>query len=159
MQGGRASNPMKVSATGGPTSATGPRPARGAGGEGFRIEAFTPAGPPASAGAVSTAGAVMGVGALLALQEVGSPLERRRRSVWRASSLLDELEGLKIALLGGSFGRVDLDRLTRVVREQRDATEDPKLEMLLDEIETRALVELAKLERATGENDGRVKPS
>ena len=101
----------------------------------------------------------MGVDALLALQEIGSPLERRRRSIRRASSLLDELEGLKVALLGGAFGRVDLDRLTRVVREQRDATEDPRLETLLDEIETRALVELAKLERAAGEFDGHAKPS
>ena len=99
----------------------------------------------------------MGVGALIALQEVGSPLERRRRSVRRAGTLLDELEGLKIALLGGAFGRVDLDRLTRTVREHRDATEDAKLELLLDEIETRALVELAKLERAAGEIDARVK--
>lgn len=101
----------------------------------------------------------MGVGALIALQEVGSPLERRRRSIRRASSLLDEMEGLKIALLGGSFGRVDLDRLTRVVREQRDATEDPKLESLLDEIETRALVEVAKLEFTAGKIYGSAKPS
>ena len=150
---------MKVSATGGPTAATGARASRSAGGDGFRISAFAPAAAPASAGAVSASGGVMGVGALIALQEVGSPLERRRRTIRRASSLLDELEGLKIALLGGSFGRVDLDRLTRVVRDQRDATDDPKLESLLDEIETRALVELAKLERAAGEIDARAKPS
>ena len=34
----------------------------------------------------------------------------------------------------------------KAVREERAATEDPKLEGLLDEIETRAEVELAKLE-------------
>lgn len=88
----------------------------------------------------------MGVDALLALQEVGSPLERRRRSVRRAGRLLDELEGLKVALLGGDLGLTDLDRLTRAAREQREVTDDPKLESVLDEIETRAQVEIAKLE-------------
>jgi hypothetical protein len=39
--------------------------------------------------------------------------------------------------------------LTRAVREQRALTDDPGLEGLLDEIETRAAVELAKLEGAT----------
>lgn len=159
VQGGSASAQMKVSSTGGPTATTGARSAREAGGEGFSISAFAPSAAPASAGAVSSAGGVMGVGALLALQEIGSPLERRRRSIRRASSLLDELEGLKIALLGGRFGQADLDRLTRVVREHREATDDPKLEALLDDIETRALVELAKLERAAGEIDARAKLS
>ena len=145
---------MKVSATGGAAPTSGARAASGKGGEGFRISPFAPTAPPALANSVAGAGSVMGVGALIALQEVGSPLERRRRSVRRAGTLLDELEGLKIALLGGAFGQVDLDRLTRVVREHRDATEDARLELLLDEIETRALVELAKLERATREIEG-----
>ena len=38
--------------------------------------------------------------------------------------------------------------LTRAVREQRSLTEDPQLEDLLDQVETRAAVELAKLEGA-----------
>ena len=39
----------------------------------------------------------------------------------------------------------DLDRLRRAVRDERDATEDPGLEAVLDEIELRAAVEMAKL--------------
>lgn len=138
---------MKVSATGSATPGGGARPARG-GGEGFRLAGPDAASATSQTSSVSGVGGVMGVGALLALQEVGSPLERRRRSVRRASRLLDELDGLKIALLGGAFGHADLDRLARAVRDQRDATDDPKLEGVLDEIETRAMVELAKLERA-----------
>jgi hypothetical protein len=88
----------------------------------------------------------MGVEALLALQEVESPTERRRRSVRRAGRLLDELDKLKVALLGGDLTQAQLDALTRAVKEQRAATDDPKLEGLLDEIETRAAVELAKFE-------------
>jgi hypothetical protein len=53
-----------------------------------------------------------------------------------------------VALLGGDLSQAQLDRLSRAVREQRSATEDPKLEAVLDEIETRAAVELAKLETA-----------
>lgn len=142
---------MKVSGTGGPSQAPGSRPARpGGGGEGFRIAgAPAPAAPSAVTSASGVSG-VMGVEALLALQDVESATERKRRSVNRAGRLLDELDGLKIALLGGDPNTAQLDRLTRAIREQRSATEDPKLEGLLDEIETRAAVELAKLEVARG---------
>jgi hypothetical protein len=89
---------------------------------------------------------VLGVEALLAMQDIETSTERRRRSVRRAGRLLDELDEIKIALLGGELGTAQLERLGRAIREQRSGTEDPKLETLLDEIETRAAVELAKLE-------------
>lgn len=139
---------MKVTGTGGVSQASGARPARGGGGEGFRVAAPQGASGPGQVSSVAGAGPVMGVEALIALQEVGSPLERRRRSVARAGRILDVLEGLKVALLGGDLGPGDLDRLRRAVREERAATEDPRLEGLLDEIEARAMVELAKLEMA-----------
>ncbi len=142
---------MKVTGTGGLSQTSGPnRPARSGGGGGFQIAgAAAPAAPAAVTGA-SGVGGVMGVEALLALQDVESATERKRRSVGRASRMLDELDGLKVALLGGDLDPAQLDRLARAVREQRAATEDPKLEDLLDEIETRAAVELAKLEMARG---------
>lgn len=140
---------MKVTGTGGVGQAGAPRSARSTdGGEGFRLPSATaPAGPAQSAG-VSASAAVMGVEALLTLQDVGGPLERKRRAVGRASRLLDVLEGLKVALLDGRITGGDLERLQRAIREQRAATDDPRLEGLLDEIETRAEVELAKLEQA-----------
>ena len=145
---GRSKPSMKVSGTGGPTQATGPRPARAGGGEGFRIAAPDAPAAAAPASSVASTASVMGVDALIALQEVGSPLERRRRSVARAGHILDVLDGLKVALLDGELAPADLERLAHAVRQQRAATEDPKLEELLDEIETRAAVELAKLEAA-----------
>jgi hypothetical protein len=87
--------------------------------------------------------------ALIALQEVGGPLERRRRALNRAGTILGALEGLKLDLLEGGLSRTAIEALTRAVREQRAVTDDPRLEALLDEIETRAAVELAKLEGAT----------
>ena len=140
---------MKVTGTGGIGGAAGPRPARAAGGDGFRLPsgAGAASGPTQAAGVAGTA-SVMGVDALIALQDVGGPLERRRRAVGRAGRLLDVLDGLKVALLDGNIGGDDLVRLKSAISEQRAATDDPKLEALLDEIETRAAVELAKLEQA-----------
>lgn len=138
---------MKVSGTGGLSQTSGAKPAKGAAtGGGFHV-ASTSA--PAAPAQVSSVSGVMGVEALLALQDVESPTERRRRSVGRAGRLLDELDDIKVALLGGDLTQAQLDRLARAVREQRAATDDPKLEAVLDEIETRAAVELAKLEVAT----------
>jgi len=137
---------MKVTGTGGIGPAGSAKAARPAGGEGFRLPAAGGSAGSAQASASGAAGAVMGVEALIALQDVGGPLERRRRSVRRASRILDVLEGVKLALLSGELSTHDLDRLQRAIREQRHATDDPRLEDVLDEIETRAQVELAKLE-------------
>jgi len=90
----------------------------------------------------------MGVDALLALQDVGGPLEGKRRAVRRAGRILDVLEEVKLALLDGRLSMGQLDRLRRAVRDERDLTDDPKLENLLNDIELRAAVELAKLEQA-----------
>ncbi|MGZ3401910.1 MAG: flagellar assembly protein FliX, partial [Phenylobacterium sp.] len=56
---------------------------------------------------------------------------------------------IKVGLLEGELSSGDLDRLRRAIRDERDATEDPGLEAVLDEIELRAAVEMAKLERST----------
>ena len=139
---------MKVSGTSGVGSAAGPGKAKSAGGEGFQI-----AQPTAAAGAAQVAraggvGGVMSVDAILALQAIGGPLERRRRAVGRAGKILDVLEDVKIALLSGDVSVDDLERLKRAVAEERQGADDERLEGVLNEIETRAAVELAKLERA-----------
>lgn len=139
---------MKVTGPGGAGQASGAKSARAASGGGFSLPAAGGATGAAQSASVGAAGAVMGVDALLALQDVGGPLERRRRSVRRASRILDVLDGLKLALLGGELSTHDLERLRRAIREQRESTGDPGLEAVLDEIETRAEVEAAKLERA-----------
>jgi hypothetical protein len=142
---------MKVTGTGGLSQTSGSKPARAAGGgEGFRVGGASAPAAPAQVSAASGVGGVMGIEALIALQDVESPTERRRRSVKRAGRLLDELDKLKISLLGGELGAGQLDALARAVREQRSSTDDPKLEAVLDEIETRAAVELAKLEALGG---------
>lgn len=117
-------------------------------GQGFSVQS----GATAAAGeATRTARAagVSGVGsidALLALQEAEGPLERRRRAVKRGGRILDVLEQVKISLLDGEGGNASLERLARAVREERATTDDEGLEGVLNEIETRAAVEMAKAE-------------
>jgi hypothetical protein len=137
---------MKVTGTSGPSSATGPRsgPAQSSA-PGFSISTPSASGP-AGVTAAGSVAYVSSLDALMALQEVGGPLERRRRAVKRADTILDALEGLKIDLLEGALKPGVLEGLTRAVREQRSMTDDPRLEDLLDQVETRAAVELAKLE-------------
>ena len=139
---------MKITGPSGIGSSSGARPAREAGGEGFRIVTPEAAPETSQASSVSATRGVMGVEALLALQDVGGPLERRRRAVRRAGRILDVLDEIKVALLEGALSSADLDRLRRAVRDERERTEDPTLEAVLDEIELRAAVEVAKLERA-----------
>lgn len=141
---------MKVSGTNGTGGAAASRAARvDQGGGGFRVPVPGVAAGPASLSAATASAAVMGVEALLALQDVGGPLERRRRAADRAGRILDELDGVKLALLGGEgVTGLQLDRLRRAVRDQRDVTDDAGLEALLDDVELRAAVEMAKLEKA-----------
>ena len=118
---------------------TGPRAAAGFAPSGAEAEA------PASTARASSLGALSSLEALLALQETLNPLERRRRAVGRAGRILDVLDELKLASLddGGDAAGV-LTRLQAAVREARAETEDPALEEVLEQIELRAAVELAK---------------
>ena len=84
--------------------------------------------------------------ALIALQEASGPLDRRRRAARRASGILDALDEMKLCLLDGVTRPETFDRLRRLIREERAATDSPGMEGVLDEIDLRAAVELAKLE-------------
>ncbi len=144
---------MKVSGTGG-VGATGASRAKPTGGSsGFSLPSVNAASGAASTAAVGGLTGVGSVDALLALQEmgaVGSPLERRKRAVRRAEHILDLLGDVRVGLIDGDISRDTLDRLQRAIREQRENTEDPGLEGILNEIETRAAVELAKLQARGG---------
>jgi hypothetical protein len=141
---------MKVSGTSGVGSTGGPGKARPvAGGAGFSLPAASSASGTSQTAPTSGVSMVSSVDALIALQDVGGPLERRRRSVRRAGRILDVLDDMKTALLDDGLGPQDLERLRRAVRDERLGTDDATLEGVLDEIETRAAVEIAKLEQAS----------
>ena len=101
----------------------------------------------ASTAAVSSAGPLAAVDALLSLQEVPDATSGRSRGLKRAEDMLDHLDAIRHGLLLGSIPRDKLNGLLAVVRERRDDVGDPRLAAVLDEIELRAAVELAKLDQ------------
>ena len=131
---------------GGPSRVGGGGAPPAKGGQRFAVDSAGPARDSAPATRAAGPGGVNSVGALLALQELEGPLERRRRAVGRANRILDVLDEVKLALLGGDGEPKALGRLREAVRQERLGTQDPNLEGVLDEIETRAAVELAKRE-------------
>jgi hypothetical protein len=69
----------------------------------------------------------------------------RRRSVERGRDILDQLEGLRLALIAGAVPRRRLERMVELVARRRTAVADPRLAAVLDEIDLRTRIELAKL--------------
>ena len=108
----------------------------------------------AGAGQSAVGGSVglSGVSTILALQAAPDSTERRarQRAVQRADAMLDELEQIRLGLLLGAIPRARLEQLAQMVRARREQLDDPKLIAILDEIELRAAVELAKLTGPTG---------
>jgi hypothetical protein len=88
------------------------------------------------------------VDGLFQIQEIPDALAHRRRAVQRGSTLLDRLDDLRLALLAGSLSPGQLVDLQRAVASERGQVDDPRLASLLDEIDLRARVELAKLSLA-----------
>ena len=89
---------------------------------------------------------------VLALQEAPDATSRNRakqRSKERAGLMLDHLEEIRMGLLLGTVPMAKLEQLAQLVRAKREQIDDPKLLEILDEIELRAAVELAKLSRPT----------
>jgi len=62
----------------------------------------------------------------------------------RAMDILDRLEDLRIQILTGGISRDKLLQLTHVVSAHRAQVTDPQLGEVLDQIDLRAQVELAK---------------
>lgn len=101
-----------------------------------------------SAGGV-TSSAVGSADTLLAAQATPDSTEgRSRRPAARyGEDLLDRLERLRLDLLDGAVSKDDLTNLARAVRTQSRDSDDPKINEILDEIELRVEVEIAKLTR------------
>jgi len=83
---------------------------------------------------------------LLTVQEVPDAAAGRRRAVQRADTLLDRLDELRLALLAGVLPRERLGELARLAGTARAGFNDPGLTQLLDQIDLRVAVELAKLD-------------
>ena len=97
-----------------------------------------------SSGQSAPAARTGGLDALLSLQEVDDPLTGRRKAMARGHDLLDTLENLKADVLAGRVSPERLGGITMLL-SRRESSGNPELEKVIDEIELRARVELAKL--------------
>lgn len=93
--------------------------------------------------------ALAGIDSILAMQSVDPDAGSgaRKRMMQRAEDLLDHLDDLRQGVLEGRVSKENLASLAHLARTRREAGADPRLAAVLDEIELRAEVELAKLNR------------
>jgi hypothetical protein len=110
---------------------------------GFFVSEDRPAAPAAAA---QPAVAATGIDALLALQAVDDPLLGRKKAIRRGTALLDTLEQIKADLLVGRVSEGRLNQLMALIGQARERNL-PGLDGVLDDIELRARVELAKFGR------------
>lgn len=131
----RIDNNLRTNAVGGRAAARST-----SGGPAFEIGDTSTAG---RAAVVSGSSPAAALDALLALQAVEDPLLKKKKLVRRGRSLLDALEAMKADLLTGRAGESHLNQIMALIGQARERGE-PGLDGLLDDIELRARVELAK---------------
>lgn len=103
--------------------------------------------PDAQSSPVSGMTSVSSLDAIFVTQMVDGVEERERRKklVKRGKNLLDKLEDIRAALLVGYIAKDKLIEISRLVKEQKTLCEDQYLLGIIEEIELRVEVELAKL--------------
>ncbi len=93
---------------------------------------------------VGGASGIGGVSALIGLQEVDDATQRESKGKKRAQALLDEMDDLRLALACGTLTRAQLLRLSAAIQSEKIKADDPGLNQILDDVDLRARVELAK---------------
>ena len=109
---------------------------------------FSVSSPPEEpvASMVSGPGPIAALDSILALQGMDDTTDGRSRGMKHGEHLLDMLDQVRDGLLAGGIPRATLNRLANAVTRRQEQFADPHLQSVLDEIELRAHVELAKLE-------------
>lgn len=95
---------------------------------------------------VSGPGPIAALDSILALQGMDDTTDGRSKGLKHGELLLDMLDQVRDGLLAGGIPRATLNRLANAVTRRQEQFADPHLQGVLDEIELRAHVELAKLE-------------
>lgn len=139
---------MKIDKTGGtsgPSKSKKKDKSSGAGDASFKDMI---AGGATSASSTAQSQAIGSVDALLAVQAADNPTEReaRKRMQQRAHTILDQLEDIRMKLLTGQLTVGAVIDIASVVSAHRQRIQDPELTALLDEIDLRAQVEIAKMQ-------------
>ena len=99
------------------------------------------------AAALTGTGPIAAVDTILALQGIDDGADQMAQSVGHGEQLLTLLDEVRDGLLAGGIPRLTLSRLALTISKRRGSFADAKLQTILDEIDLRARVELAKLEQ------------
>ena len=105
-------------------------------------------GAPETAATTGTA-PLAALGSLLTIQEATDPTTGKKRAIAHGDTLLDELKDLQIGLVQGWVSETSLRSLSHMLDRPRPQIDDLELNQILDDIELRAAVELAKFERGS----------
>lgn len=108
----------------------------------FRVDSAQNAG---QVIATPAAQSINNIGALLSAQEIDGVQAKHSAAVKRGSEMLDILDKLKIGLLSGRIAPNMLNQLKHLSVEQPGKLADERLEKIVQSIELRTKVELAKL--------------
>ena len=138
-------NPMEIKGPGRVETSAIKRkaPASGAPSSGFSVSG--PAEPHAQM--VAGPGPIAALDSILMLQGMDDSTQGRSKALAHGEHLLDLLDSVRDGLLAGEIPRATLNKLAAAVTRRHEAFADPKLQDVLDQIELRAHVELAKLEQ------------
>jgi hypothetical protein len=140
---------LKISGSGRIDSLSARREKRDAGGKTFTTSETADT---QQASALTHTGPLAAMDSILALQGLDDYSGGHRQSMAQGEQLLNLLDQVRDGLLSGGIPRLTLTRLALAVAQRRASFADPKLSSILDEIEPRAKVELAKLEQADQPN-------
>lgn len=137
---------MKIEGPGktGATSKTGSKGKVSSGDESFGDFIASQAAPSAQA---STTSSIARVDSLLAAQALEDPTAKaaKKRMRQRSHDVLGELDKVRIAMLSGNLTVGHMVDIADVVASHREKISDPVLTAIMDEIDLRAQVELAKM--------------
>ena len=101
----------------------------------------------AGTGATTNPQSIAQLDALLAIQGAEDPTQgkSKKNMVVRSNRVLDLLDTLRVKMLSGDLTVGDMIDVADVVASHREQVQDPSLTELMDEIDLRAQVELAKM--------------
>jgi hypothetical protein len=137
---------MKIEGPGRSDPASKSKKSKKASGSSGRFGDFMAEAASESAPAMATQ-SIAAVDSLLAVQAAEDPAQRsaRQRMRRRADTLLKELDKIRVGLLTGSLTVGHMVDIADVVVSHREKITDPALTAIIDEIDLRAQVELAKM--------------
>jgi len=140
---------MKISDLGSAKGATATRRKKAEGKGGDFAERLKEAAAATATGAALETPPAASVDSLLTVQEIPDAAGQRSRGLARqyGGDLLDRLEEIRVGLLAGAIPKDKLAAIAHAVRQRRQKTDDPRLNAIIDEIELRCEVEIAKLTR------------